>query len=82
MVTMVPNGPEIGVVWLILIKGEVYFIVICMAKSVKICNVIWEKDLVDGWRARILGDCESLDDVIEGQRPSRKRYLMKRILRE
>jgi len=43
---------------------------------------VWEKDPVLGWRARIIGECASIDDVLEGQRPSKKRYLKKRIFKE
>jgi len=53
-----------------------------MAESKKICKVVWEKDPVTGWRAKIIGECQSLDDILEGQSPSRKRYLDKRIFKE
>jgi hypothetical protein len=53
-----------------------------MTESKDVCKVVWENDPVNGWRARIIGECKSLDDVLEEQRPSKKRYLGKRILKE
>ncbi len=37
----------------------------------KACKVVWEKDHKLGWRMKVVGDCESLDAVLEAQNPAR-----------
>ena len=48
----------------------------------KVCKVEWVQDPVLGWKDRIIGDCPSLDEVLKGQTPSKKRYLNRRITKE
>jgi hypothetical protein len=37
------------------------------------CKVVWEKDHALGWKIKVIGDCESLDAVLDAQNPSKKR---------
>ena len=48
----------------------------------KVCKVEWVQDPVLGWKARIIGDCPSLDEVLKVQNPGKKRYLKRRISKE
>ena len=47
----------------------------------KACKVVWEKDHKLGWKMKVVGDCESLDAVLEAQNPSKKLYLKRRVFK-
>ncbi len=45
------------------------------------CKVVWEKDQALGWKMKVIGDCESLDAVLDAQNPSKKLYLKRRVFK-
>jgi hypothetical protein len=45
----------------------------------KACKVVWEKDHKLGWKLHVIGECESLDAVLDAQTPSKKLYLKRRV---